>query len=116
VQCSSVGWLKCSSVGWLTRDMSADVPESLTVEVDVQKIDDNGVISNWQDETRLWLSFNEHERTIAISGNRAALTSVARHLLTLAQPDAQPGSNLYWEPESGWFETDEAGLHISLAE
>lgn len=96
--------------------MSADGAESLTVHVEVRRIDERGVISNWHDESRLWLSFNQPEKTIGIAGNRAALTSLAKHLLTLAQQGAQPGSNLYWEPESGWFETDEAGLHISLVE
>ena len=93
-----------------------DAPETLTCDVQIQKIDANGPISNWDDDTKLWLSFNERDKSIGIAGNRAALNSLARHLLTLTQPGAKPGYNLHWEPEAGWFETDEAGLHISLAE
>lgn len=53
---------------------------------------------------------------MSIQGNRAALNSLARHLLTLTQPGARPGYNVSWEAESGWFETDEAGLHLMLTE
>jgi hypothetical protein len=89
---------------------------TLPITVDIRKVDEHGLMSNWDDATRLWLSFNERDKTIGVAGNRAALNSLARHLLTMTQPDASPGFNLYWEPESGWFETDEAGLHISLTE
>ncbi len=88
----------------------------LPITVDIRKVDEHGLISNWDDEAKLWLSFDERVKTIGIAGNRAALSSLARHLLTLTQPDARPGYNLYWEPESGWFETNEAGLHIRLTE
>lgn len=88
--------------------------EVVTVSIDIEKLDQRGPISNWDDGTRLWLSFNEVEKTIGIAGNRDALLSLARHCLTLAQDGTLPGSSLYWEPESGWFETDEAGLHLSL--
>ncbi|MCL8026022.1 Imm32 family immunity protein [Nocardioides bruguierae] len=89
---------------------------TLLISVDIRQVDEHGLVSNWDDDTKLWLSFQEQDRTIGIAGNSAALTSLARHLLTLAQADAMPGHNLYWEPESGWFETNEAGLHISLVE
>jgi hypothetical protein len=100
----------------LTALMTSKDGTTLPITVDVRKVDKHGLISNWDNETKLWLSFNQSDKTIGIAGNRAALTSLARHLLTLAQADATPGNNLYWEPESGWFETDEAGLHISLTE
>jgi hypothetical protein len=90
-------------------------PELVTVSVAIEKLDRRGPISNWGDETRLWLSFNPVEKTIGIAGNRDALMSLARHCLTLAQDGAVPGSSLYWEPESAWFETNEAGLPLSLA-
>jgi hypothetical protein len=96
--------------------MPTDEPETITIDVQIQKLDTRGAISNWDDDTKLWLSFNDGDKTIGIAGNRAALNSLARHLLTLTQPGTQPESNLYWEPESGWFETDEAGLHLSLTE
>lgn len=91
-------------------------PETVTIDVQIERLDARVPISNWDDDTKLWLCFNEREKIIGIAGDRAALNSLARHLLTLSQPGALPGYNLSWEPESGWFETDEAGLHISLAE
>ena len=96
--------------------MPADEVETVPVTVPIRKVDEHGLISNWDDDTRLWLSFDPKDQTIVISGNRAGLNSLARHLLTLTQPDAKSGYNLHWENSSGWFETDEAGLHLSLAE
>jgi hypothetical protein len=96
--------------------VTPDDATTLPITVDIRKVDEHGLVSNWDDGTRLWLSFDERDRTIGIAGNRTALNALARHLLTLTQPDARPGHNLYWEPESGWFETDAAGLHISLTE
>lgn len=96
--------------------VTSDEETTLPTTVNVRQVDEHGLISNWDDETNLWLSSDEQGKTIGIAGNRAALNSLARHLLTLTQPDARPGYNLYWEPEWSWFETDEAGLHISLTE
>ena len=96
--------------------MSSEAKQSLPVTVDVRPLDERGPRSDWDDATRLWVSYNEKEKLVSIEGNRAALNSLARHLLTLTQPEALPGYNLSWEAESGWFETDEAGLHLMLAE
>ena len=96
--------------------MTSEDGTTLHVAVDIRRLDEHGLISNWDDATKLRLSFNDQDKTIGIAGNRAALNSLARHLLTLSQPGARPGYNLHWEPESGWFETNEAGLHISLSE
>ena len=96
--------------------MTSQDGTTLPITVAIRRVDEHGLVSNWDADTKMWLSFNQQDKTIGIAGNRAALTSLARHLLTLAQEDATPGNNLYWEPESGWFETDEAGLHISLTE
>jgi hypothetical protein len=96
--------------------MPTDDPETITIDVQIQKLDAHGPVSNWADDTKLWLSFNDVDKTIGIAGNRAALNSLARHLLTLTQPGTQPGYNLSWDPESGWFATDDAGLHLSLTE
>ncbi|CUR61704.1 hypothetical protein NOCA150004 [metagenome] len=84
--------------------------------MDVRPLDERGPLSDWDDATRLWVSYNEKDKLVGIEGNRAALNSLARHLLTLTRPEAVPGYNLSWEAESGWFETDEVGLHIMLAE
>lgn len=74
------------------------------------------MVSSWDDNTRLSLHYSERDKLVSIAGNRAALTSLARHLLAVSQSASQPGYNLHWEAESGWFKTDEAGLHISLTE
>lgn len=58
-------------------DSGQSDPETVTVDLQIQRLDDRGPISNWDDDTKLWLSFNERERTIGIAGNRAALNSLA---------------------------------------
>ncbi|KOX02383.1 hypothetical protein ADK66_30390, partial [Micromonospora sp. NRRL B-16802] len=53
-------------------------------------------------------------KTILISGNAAGLTSLARHLLTLAQPSAPAGSHLDFDDYCGWFEEGSFGVRIEL--
>jgi hypothetical protein len=84
----------------LTQVVTAE-PDVVAVSVAIEKLDQRGPISNWDDGTRLWLSFNRADKTIGIAGNRDALVSLARHCLTLAQDGARPGASLYWAPESG---------------
>ena len=48
------------------------------------------MISDWDDETVLRMEMlDSPPNTVLISGNRAGLTSLARHLLTLTQAKAQ---------------------------
>jgi hypothetical protein len=53
------------------------------------------LISDWDDETVLRVEMlDSPPNTVLISGNRAGLTSLAQHLLTLTQAKAQRGAHL----------------------
>jgi hypothetical protein len=74
-----------------------------------------GLISDWDDGTLLHIEFLESPpKTVLISGNRAGLTSLARHLLTLAQSDTPGGSHLDFDDYCGWFEEGSLGVRIEL--
>ncbi|BCL16868.1 hypothetical protein GCM10017556_46070 [Micromonospora sagamiensis] len=74
-----------------------------------------GLISDWDDDTVLRIEVLETTaKTILISGNAAGLTSLARHLLTLAQPSAPAGSHLDFDDYCGWFEEGSFGVRIEL--
>jgi hypothetical protein len=70
-----------------------DEPPKEPVVVGVIPYDpQRGLISDWDDATVLRVEVLETTaKTILISGNAAGLTSLARHLLTLAQPSAPAG-------------------------
>jgi hypothetical protein len=75
----------------------------------------HGLISDWDDDTVLRIEMLESPpKTVLISGNPAGLTSLARHLLTLAQPSAPAGSHLDFDDYCGWFEEGSFGVRIEL--
>lgn len=74
-----------------------------------------GLISDWDDDTVLRIEVLETTaKTILVSGNAAGLTSLARHLLTLAQPSAPDGSHLDFDDYCGWFAEGSFGVRIEL--
>lgn len=89
------------------------IPERAVV-VQVPVIGERGVVANWSDDSRTYLSVRSEgdETYVHIEGNAAALESLARQLLCLAQDEAQPGYNLVWASDSGWFENSEVGLRL----
>ena len=93
-----------------------DVPPKESVVVGVIPYDPRrGLISDWDDGTVLRIEVLETTaKTILISGNAAGLTSLARHLLTLAQPSAPAGSHLDFDDYCGWFEEGSFGVRIEL--
>jgi hypothetical protein len=93
-----------------------DEPKKVPVVVGVIPYDlRRGLISDWDDDTVLRMEVLETTaKTILISGNAAGLTSLARHLLTLAQPGAPAGSHLDFDDYCGWFEEGSFGVRIEL--
>jgi hypothetical protein len=91
-----------------------DEPPKEPVVVGVIPYDpQRGLISDWDDATVLRVEVLETTaKTILISGNAAGLTSLARHLLTLAQPSAPAGSHLDFDDYCGWFEEGSFGVRI----
>ncbi|WP_446686763.1 Imm32 family immunity protein [Planobispora siamensis] len=54
------------------------------------------------------------EQTAVISGNPAGLTSLARHLLTLAQNGVPDGNHFDFDTYSGWLAEDSIALRIEV--
>lgn len=65
-------------------DLVIDVPEHRAGE---------GLRFAWDDDFEIELKVGPRE--VVIKANRAGLTSLARHLLTLAQQDVREGSHLH---------------------
>jgi hypothetical protein len=93
-----------------------DSPPTSPVVVDVIPYDPTrGLISDWDDDTVLRLEvLTSPPNTILVTGNPAGLRSLARHLLTLAQPEAPVGSHLDFDDYCGWFEEGSFGLRIEV--
>ncbi|MGW0433766.1 Imm32 family immunity protein [Micromonospora sp. NPDC003197] len=73
------------------------------------------MISDWDEDTVLRIEVLETPaKTILISGSAAGLTSLARHLLTLAQPSVPAASHLDFDEYCGWFEEGSFGVRIEL--
>jgi hypothetical protein len=94
----------------------SDGPPTVTVSVQVIPYDPaRGLISDWNKDTVLRLEvLDSPANTLLISGNPAGLTSLARHLLTLAQPGAPKGSHLDFDDYCGWFEEGSLGVRIEV--
>ncbi|WP_162907414.1 Imm32 family immunity protein [Allorhizocola rhizosphaerae] len=74
-----------------------------------------GVGTWWDEDTLLRAEVWESpEKTIVISGNAAGLSSLARHLLTLAQGDVPDGRHLEFDTYCGWLEEGSAAIRIEL--
>jgi len=103
-------------VSGLPDVIDPDEPPKESVVVGVIPYDPGrGLISDWDDDTVLRIEVLETTaKTILISGNAAGLTSLARHLLTLAQPSAPAGSHLDFDDYCGWFEEGSFGVRIEL--
>ncbi|WP_435830872.1 Imm32 family immunity protein [Polymorphospora rubra] len=94
---------------------SDDPPKAPLVVQGVPYDPRRGLISDWDDGTVLRIDVLESPpKTILISGNPPGLTSLARHLLTVAQPSAPPGSHLDFDDYCGWFEEGSFGVRIEL--
>jgi hypothetical protein len=98
----------------VTDDSSERKRIPICVDV-IEYAPSRGLISDWDDETVLRVeTLDSPPNTVLISGNRAGLTSLARHLLTLTQAKAQRGAHLDLDDYSGWFEEGSAGVRIEL--
>ncbi|SBT38680.1 Imm32 family immunity protein [Micromonospora narathiwatensis] len=86
------------------------------VTIDVLTYDPaHGVGTWWDDETVLRAEvWDAPERTVVISGNRAGLRSLARHLLTLAQDAVPDGRHLDFDTYCGWLEEGSAAIRIEV--
>lgn len=74
-----------------------------------------GVVSAWRDGAVLRVEIGDTpEVTAVISGNAAGLTSLARHLLTLAQADVPVGSHMDFDSYCGWLEEGSAAVRIEI--
>jgi translation initiation factor IF-1 len=98
----------------VTTSNGDEVAREVTVEVTPYD-PSRGVVSSWDEDTVLRVELDDSpEPTAVISGNRVGLTSLARHLLTLAQGDTPVGSHLDFDSYCGWFEEGSAAIRIEL--
>jgi hypothetical protein len=97
-------------------DDTGDEPATVPVVVQVIPYDrSRGLVSDWDEDTVLRLEvLDSPPNTLLITGNPAGLTSLARHLLTLAQPEAPIGSHLDFDDYCGWFEEGSLGVRIEV--
>lgn len=91
-------------------------PATELVEVEIQVYDPAfGVVSWWDDGASLRLDISEQpEPTVVISGNPEGLVSLARHLLTLAQPAAPGARSMDFDTYCGWLEDGSRGIRIEV--
>jgi hypothetical protein len=77
----------------------------------------SAVVSNWDDDTKMELHVDEtgEGRLVHIVANVAGLKSLARHCLTLAQEGLTGPEHIDFDPDCGWFDTDDVGLRIERA-
>ncbi len=76
---------------------------------------DRGVVSWWDEDAVIRIECDDKPESIAIiSGNAAGPMSLARHLLTLTQPDTPRGSHMDFDTYFGWFEEGSAALRVEL--
>jgi hypothetical protein len=69
----------------------------------------------WDNDALLRAEVREApEETVVISGNPAGLTSLARHLLTLAQDAVPDGSHFDFDSYLGWFEEGSLAIRIEV--
>jgi hypothetical protein len=102
-----------SSVG--NEGMGAPRRSRRKLTVDVLEYDPSlGVGTYWDEESRLRVEVTQSPRSAVISGNRAGLASLARHLLSLAQPEVPSGSHLDFDEYGGWLDAGFLGLRIEV--
>jgi hypothetical protein len=91
--------------------------ETITVEVPIRPYGSHGVVSWHLHEERITIGVGENG-TVAIRANQEGLRGLARDLLTLAQNDVPPGSNIYLmaKGQAPTLEPGSAPLHISRQE
>jgi hypothetical protein len=75
----------------------------------------SGIGTWWEEETILRVEIlDSPEKTVVISGNAAGLTSLARHLLTLAQASVPDGRHFDFDTYCGWLEEGSAAIRIEV--
>ncbi|MEQ1787034.1 MAG: hypothetical protein ABL966_08275 [Acidimicrobiales bacterium] len=83
------------------------------MEIDVPEYSPAGLPFVWDDEAQISVSMDPTFATV--SANRDGLVTLARHLLTLAQPSVPIGNHFELDDLNG-FEEGSLGLRVVLVD
>ncbi|MEU1723347.1 hypothetical protein [Nonomuraea sp. NPDC005692] len=94
----------------------SEEPEATTVVIEIRAYDPARGVGSWNEKgTTLRAEvFTDPEPTVVISGNPAGLTSLARHLLTLAQEGVPDGRHFDFDTYCGWLAEDSMALRLEV--
>lgn len=86
----------------------------MKVEIEIHKYSpEDGLQTDWLDESSIAVELSNNQ--ILISGNRAGLTTLASHLLSLAQTNVPSGHHMHYEPDYG-LDANSESLILMLRE
>ena len=69
----------------------------MIIQIEVPDYEKHGLTIIWEDDAILTTKFDNEDNLITISANEGGLISLARHMLSLAQPNVPIGHHVHYE-------------------
>lgn len=72
----------------------------MNIQIAIPDYDGCGLKLDWEPNSKIYVLINREKEVVSIGGNREGLTSLARHLLTIAQGNVPSGYHIHFDDQN----------------